>query len=93
MERECVNAKHWDGKRKNNDREEKMCVHMCMYVPVCVCMHAVKEAELLYITLRVPHCHFFKMQLRQMMEDGKYKGASESIACGETEREKQRMNG
>ena len=59
-----------------------------MCVPVC----AMKEAELLY-NPEGTSLSFLQIQLRQMMVDGKYNGASESIAGRETKRgKKQRMN-
>lgn len=61
-------------------------MYMCVYV------HAMKKAELLYNPEGTP-LSVLQIQPRHMMEDGKYKGASEGVACRETEKEKkQRVN-
>lgn len=54
----------------------------CSHVCPCVCIRSVKEAEL-FDTPEATSLSFLQILLRQMMEDGKYKGVSESTACRE----------
>lgn len=68
MERESVNARHWDAEMTGKRR--CVCVQTC----VCVCVCSVKEAE----QLNNPEgtaLSFLQIRLRQMMEDGMYKGS------------------
>lgn len=61
------------------------CAHVCP----CVCIRSEKEAEL-FDTPEATSLSFLQIVPRQMTEDGKHKGVSESMACAE--RWKRRIN-